>query len=1352
MLSIVYEALSENELIVLLNKIGVRPEDDDKFSGRQIRSLRTRLQQAGLLHVQRNGLLSIDRDYTEDITRYASARPDFNYLISEIRRELPYKTYWQPLNRDAMLREVRMAFYTQNAAQYDRLMEEAQMFFPRESEQGYFTKRLFAHFDPDWIDQQPVSWQVISLQENWRDVQAELGDPQPIIDFMEGSELLREPEGSDLRLLLSEIYFLRGQKSRLQAILEFEDQSSHRELWQGLLNLVGARDLMALDQLESARKAFKRQGKVHLFFPSRLADYLYLVGHLRAQGLRAMNLLQEVQKILRKNGGPSELHSMVAVMHFLRNEDSSVRSLMREHEPNWHSGLSLLAWGLASVWTGYRVSDKLLEELETARQHCAENGYRWLEMELTRVLSRVHPIPELASRYLGNAEKLSEELGVSSLIDVLPQVEDWERALEMLQSLSNQNGRKKTTERRTRLVWFVDFENEALELREQSLSKGGSWSKGRKVALKRLRTGEVDNLLPQDLAAAKAIQEEYNGYGFNSSLSIDFGKAMLELVGHPHLFLIENPSINVQLLRSEPTLLIEETEDGLEIRFDKPVSDRGIQVIRETPTRYLVVEIEDKHAQIARQIGDGLRVPKRARHKVESVSRELKKLVPVQSTLTGTIEDLDARAGDTKICVHLLPMGEGFKIEFFVKPFGAEPPYFKPGAGRARVAAEIDGHRQLADRDLELERRRAAAVVAACPTLERLPATEYEWTIDEVEDCLNVLLELQPLRNEDKITLEHPRGEKVRLLGQVDFGDLSLGVTGNKEWFNVNGELRIDEQRVLSFQDLLESIRRNGEDSDFVELSEGQYVALTDRLRRKLQEIESMLEQKKNEFRLHPLASGILEDIAPELGDFQTDLAWAETQQRLSDAQVFTPRVPSTFRAELRPYQLDGFRWLMRLSAWGVGACLADDMGLGKTIQALAALSARAETGPALVIAPASVTRNWLREAHKFTPTLRPHVLGPGNRQEVIDSMGNYDILIVSYGLLPFEGDSLALKKFGTIILDEAQAIKNRSTKRSKIVMQLQGDFKMVTTGTPIENHLGELWNLFNFLNPGLLGSHDRFNERFTVPITRDNNKLKRQQLRRILQPFILRRRKEEVLEELPPKTEVNLSVELSPEEFSFYEALRRNALEAIDSSDGPQRRFAVLAQLTKLRQAACHPRLVRPDIDLPSAKLELVQEIVKELIDSNHKALIFSQFVRHLQIVEEWVKAAGISYQYLDGSTPGKKRDDAVQAFQRGEGDLFLISLKAGGTGLTLTAADYVLHLDPWWNPAVEDQASDRVHRIGQQRPVTVYRFVSENTIEEKIVKLHAEKRDLADSLLAGTESSAALSTEDLLDLIRQA
>ena len=337
------------------------------------------------------------------------------------------------------------------------------------------------------------------------------------------------------------------------------------------------------------------------------------------------------------------------------------------------------------------------------------------------------------------------------------------------------------------------------------------------------------------------------------------------------------------------------------------------------------------------------------------------------------------------------------------------------------------------------------------------------------------------------------------------------------------------------------------------------------------------------------------------------------------------------------------------------------------------------------------------------------------------------------------------------IVADEAQAIKNPATRRSKAAMLLPAHFKMVTTGTPIENHLGELWNLFRFINPGLLGTLDRFNQRFAAPIENEHDREAQLRLKKLISPFILRRLKSEVLQELPAKTEITVEVELITEEQVLYESLRRQALKRLaepDENPGKQR-VKVLAEIMRLRRACCNPKLILPDTTISSAKLKAFEAILDELLENRHKALVFSQFVGHLALIREVLERRHIQYQYLDGSTPIKRREKAVNAFQSGEGSLFLISLKAGGTGLNLTAADYVIHMDPWWNPAVEDQASDRAHRIGQQRPVTIYRLVAANTIEEKIVKLHQHKRDLADRLLEGNSAKGKISMDEIMRLI---
>jgi SNF2 family DNA or RNA helicase len=296
--------------------------------------------------------------------------------------------------------------------------------------------------------------------------------------------------------------------------------------------------------------------------------------------------------------------------------------------------------------------------------------------------------------------------------------------------------------------------------------------------------------------------------------------------------------------------------------------------------------------------------------------------------------------------------------------------------------------------------------------------------------------------------------------------------------------------------------------------------------------------------------------------------------------------------------------------------------------------------------------------------------------------------------------------------------------------MALQGDFRMVATGTPLENHLGELWNLFRFINPGLLGSHEQFNLRFAGPIERQQDHRAevgaRNRLRRLIGPFVLRRTKAQVLTELPARTEIVLEVDLSAEETALYESLRREALENLASIEGPADRksMQILAEIMKLRRACCNPNLVAPTLRLESSKLAAFAHLLEGLLENRHKVLVFSQFVDHLSLIRAHLDRNGIHYQYLDGSTPMAQRKQSVDAFQAGEGDVFLISLKAGGVGINLTAADYVIHMDPWWNPAVEDQASDRAHRMGQLRPVTIYRLVARNTIEEGIVELHAHKR----------------------------
>ncbi|PAX45852.1 DEAD/DEAH box helicase, partial [Brunnivagina elsteri] len=686
---------------------------------------------------------------------------------------------------------------------------------------------------------------------------------------------------------------------------------------------------------------------------------------------------------------------------------------------------------------------------------------------------------------------------------------------------------------------------------------------------------------------------------------------------------------------------------------------------------------------------------------------------------------------------------------FLSCPFGNGGSYFRPGTGGETVIAEISGKRLQTKRNLKAEKQQAETAIASCPTLTRIEKQDGEWQIPEPEDCLELLLELQALG--DTVVIEHPEGERFRVNHHADLKDFSLNIQRQQDWFAASGELKLDDNLVLDMQNLLALLERTP--SRFIPLGDGQFVALTESFRKRLDELRMYSERNGKGIRFHPLASFGLEDFVDEVGKLKADKHWKEHIQRLKEVQNFHPELPSTFQAELREYQLEGFNWMARLAHWGVGACLADQMGLGKTIQALAVILTHAQAGASLIVAPTSVCMNWISEAEKFAPTLNIIQFGTGNRQKILDGLQPFDMVVCSYGLLQQEeaAQMLSQIEWQTIVLDEAQAIKNMTTKRSQAAMNLKGGFKLITTGTPIENHLGELWNLFRFINPGLLGSFDSFNQRFAIPIEKYQDKQARNKLKKLIQPFLLRRTKNQVLQELPSRTEILLHVELSQEEMAFYEALRREAISKLTDSEATagQKHLQVLAEIMRLRRACCNSRLVVPESDLLSSKLQLFGEVLADLLENRHKALVFSQFVDHLQIIKKYLEDNNIKYQYLDGSTPAKERKKRVDAFQAGDGDVFLISLKAGGTGLNLTAADYVIHMDPWWNPAVEDQASDRAHRIGQQRPVTIYRLVAKDTIEDKIVDLHQHKRDLADSLLEGADVSGKISTAALLELM---
>ncbi|KRC59039.1 hypothetical protein ASE14_14665 [Agromyces sp. Root81] len=581
------------------------------------------------------------------------------------------------------------------------------------------------------------------------------------------------------------------------------------------------------------------------------------------------------------------------------------------------------------------------------------------------------------------------------------------------------------------------------------------------------------------------------------------------------------------------------------------------------------------------------------------------------------------------------------------------------------------------------------------------------------------------------------------------------------DWFDLGVVVTVEGKRV-PFGPLFSALAKGRAK---LMLVDGSYLSLKqpvfDPLRELIEEAGSLREWEAG-LRISRYQTSLWAEFEDLADQSETAVAWRETVAGLRAADgVDEIAPPAGLAMELRPYQLAGFRWLAFLHRHGLGGILADDMGLGKTAQTLALIAHTYETAPAgerlpfLVVAPTSVVSNWAAEAARFVPGLRVETVTAtraASRTRLADVAARADIVVTSYAILRLDAPEFAGLEWSGLVLDEAQFVKNHSSKANAAARDIRAPFRLAVTGTPVENNLLELWALLKIVAPGLFPSARGFAERFARPIENDHNAERLATLRRRIRPFMLRRTKDVVAPELPPKQEQVLTVQLDPEHQRVYDAFlqleRQKLLGLIDDLD--RNRFTVFRSLTLLRMLSLHAGLIDSEqyADVPSAKLDALFDQLDEVVAEGHRALVFSQFTSFLQIAAARLEAAGVPYAYLDGATT--KRADVIAKFRDGDAPVFLISLKAGGFGLNLTEADYVFLLDPWWNPASEAQAVDRAHRIGQSKPVNVYRMVAEGTIEEKVMALKARKAKLVSSLMDDGELfSETLTADDIRGLL---
>lgn len=684
-------------------------------------------------------------------------------------------------------------------------------------------------------------------------------------------------------------------------------------------------------------------------------------------------------------------------------------------------------------------------------------------------------------------------------------------------------------------------------------------------------------------------------------------------------------------------------------------------------------------------------------------------------------------------------LSEGIRLSLHSRPLVGGP-VFVPGEGPSEVLGEDAGKASYALRDLAWER---ATVAELHEVLQLQAARELgplRYSVDSREAALATIERIARAR--ELVEIEWLEGQRpLRLLEPIRRTDLKLRVGHAERWYEASGYAQLDAAQQVPLIALLDAARTG---QRYVQIDQHSYTSLHDELRKLLESAAHAVFSERDKIKLSASVLPRLFELT-ELAQIERAPSIDAQLQRMHEAEHMPCELPEPIACQLRPYQREGAQFLLRLAHWSSGGCLADEMGLGKTIQSLSVLAARQKLGPALVIAPTSVGHNWCHEAGRFTPELEVHLYRGSRRSQLLKRLRPGSVLVTSYELATNDIHALKELHFATLVLDEAHMLKNAGTARARAIASLSADFRIALTGTPLENHLGELWSLMAQLNPALLGSFNRFRAHFGLPIERYGDQDRLAVLRELVSPFILRRDKRSVAPELPARIEVTKVVPLSASERQLYDTAVSDLRRRIEEREKfDLDRVTILSEITRLRQLACHPALVVSDWHKPSSKLKALLSILDDILPLGHRALLFSQFVSHLQLIRSALDSQKLPYLYLDGSTKASDRAQLAARWQAGETSLFLISLKAGGTGLNLSKADYVIQLDPWWNPAAEDQAADRAHRIGTDRPVTIVRLLAQATVEEQVAALHKDKRQLASDLLQQT-GAAKLALDDL-------
>ena len=911
-------------------------------------------------------------------------------------------------------------------------------------------------------------------------------------------------------------------------------------------------------------------------------------------------------------------------------------------------------------------------------------------------------------------------------------------------------GRAEAAEQR--LCYRVGLRKDAsvmVELLLQRRKNAGGYTRGARLAPDEVPASMV--LEPHDQLALGLLRSSAPGSGSVRTASV----ALLRvLIGHPCVVAADD-QLAVDVRETQITLAFEDVPGAQGVlRARAQLGDVSLEEVGALPQGDHLAHLTADGRQLrfaplpaalARWVWTLSRAPTLLpRESHAQLRRRLRELQPdVQLQLPPALLGEPDKRSQRLLLRLENNLSEGIRLSLHSRPIPGGP-VFAPGEGPSEVLGEDGGKASYALRDLAWER----ATLAELHDLLQLEAARelgpLRYSVDSRELALAVIERVARAR--ELVDIEWLEGHRpLRLLEPIRRTDLKLRVGHAERWYEASGYAQVDAAQQVSLVALLDAARTG---QRYVQVDQDSYVGLHDELRKLLESASHAMFTDREKAKLSASVLPRLFELA-ELAQIERAPSVDAQLQRMREADSLPCELPEPIAGHLRPYQREGAEFLLRLASWSSGGCLADEMGLGKTLQSLTVLVARQKLGPALVIAPTSVGHNWCSEAARFAPELEVHLYRGSRRSQLLRQLGPGSVLVTSYELATNDIGKLKQLHFATLVLDEAHMLKNAGTARARAIASLSADFRIALTGTPLENHLGELWSLMAQLNPALLGSFNRFRAHFGLPIERYGDHERLAVLRQLVSPFILRRDKRSVAPELPARIEVTKVVPLSAAERNLYDAAVTDLRRRIEERDKfDLDRVTILSEITRLRQLACHPALVVNDWQKPSSKLRALMAVLDDILPLGHRALLFSQFVSHLQLVRAALEAQRLPYLYLDGSTRASDRALLAQRWQAGETSLFLISLKAGGTGLNLSKADYVIQLDPWWNPAAEDQAADRAHRIGTDRPVTVLRLLAQGTVEEQVAALHKDKRQLAQDLLQQT-GSRRLAFEDLSEFL---